>query len=397
MAYVGYAVGRVSFFTRRSVAPPLAPTLNKALAPSHAQSSAHLSSDDIGASMHQLFAIGAYEQAASLSTATIVGGMGTSQHVPYGTTERDSLPSASAPYFRGFLQGTALSCIKVGRSPIHSRGLFTTEALPRGTRVLVAPQRTYMDAAQLLILLADTHKQLPDTLHYTHPTGSLMELVTQPLPHHLMNHSCEPNCCCGLSKEFWPSGKTASSSCEIEEIMNRIENFPHFEDANSFFTTRDVPAGSELTISYSHRVAPVFYGENPSARYFSVCHCGSPNCRHFVYKPTDEALRYLGKNAGSSVNKKKLLSSFISRGVTATPAAGNVCSFQESTMRNIEELLSLGYDDETVILGLLPSRVPLIKYMSTHLLDSCRTATKRDILVCYRHVFKLLNEAAPLD
>ncbi|CBH11588.1 hypothetical protein, conserved [Trypanosoma brucei gambiense DAL972] len=419
MAYVGYTMGRVSFYTRYSVAPPLSTSGGNSTRRHyrHQEATQHrqhpspvllrtsLSSPmDVEASIQQLIAAGAYAQAAALSTTTVHQAECANSRESLTASDNSGTVSAGniflenlngTPYFRGLLQGTTLDCIRVGSSPIHSRGLFTTKALPRSTRVVVAPQRTYMDAAQLVLLLGDTHTRLPDTFHYTHPTGSLMELVTQPLPHHLMNHSCEPNCCCGLSKEFWPAAAATGEYSECKEVLSRIENFPYFGDANSFFTTRDVPAGSELTISYSHRVAPLFYGENALKKYFVVCRCGSSNCRHFVYKQTDEVSQYFAGRKHCK-DKNGILSRFICNGGNNVRVNGNR-NIGDDSIKEVGKLLRMGYDDETVFLSLLSSRKPLLRYMQAHLAASRRSATKRELLMCYRHVFKFLNEASPVD
>lgn len=93
----------------------------------------------------------------------------------------------------------------LGRSAIHGRGLFTAVDLPCGTCVFTESQRTLLATPSYLRLLSDTRERLPDTWHYTHPSGALRELVTQPQPHHVMNHSCAANVCSGLSRAFWPA------------------------------------------------------------------------------------------------------------------------------------------------------------------------------------------------
>ncbi|KEG07441.1 hypothetical protein DQ04_09791010 [Trypanosoma grayi] len=343
MAYVRYGVGRVSFYTRHSNAPPLpaAATVTDGRETSTA--------------LRQLIEMGAYGQAAAATAAAERG----------GTTSSGSNSAGETPLFRGLLHGVTLDCVRVGLSKIHSRGLVASRDIPRGTRIITEPQRSFMDAANFVPLLADTHTRLPDTWHYTQPSGVLLELVTQPQPHHLMNHSCDPNVCAGLSRDFWPAA-AAAAAAGSRELLDRIEHFPHFDDPNSFFTTRDVQAGEELTLSYAHRVAPLFHGEDPLQKFFVVCRCGSGVCRHFVYRPPEAVARHL--------------------------ATRPKCS---DAIEELAQLLRLGFDDETVMLSLLSSRAPLLAYMRAHLAASRRTTTKGELLMCYRHVFKLLNEAAP--
>ncbi|KAF5224474.1 hypothetical protein ECC02_002417 [Trypanosoma cruzi] len=358
MAYIRYSVGHVSFYTRKSVAPPLSTSSSATTKTSSLSSNCSVSSTSI----QHLIEMGAYEQAAAAFAAEKVDI--SSSHC-----------GVNAPLFRGILHGKALDCLYVGLSSIHSRGLMTSRDIPRGTRIVTEPQRSYMDAANFLPLLADTHIRLPDTWHYTHPSGVLLELVTQPLPHHIMNHSCDPNVCSGLSRQFWPAAIASHNA----ELLNRIQSFPHFDDPNSFFTTRDVPAGGELTLSYAHRVAPLFSGEDPLQKFFVMCRCGSPMCRHFLYRPTDEVMRYVSQLSRSWSGGKKRR-----KGI-------------HDEADDISRLLQLGFDDETVLLSLLPSRTQLMAYMRTHLASSRRTVSKGQLLACYRHVFKLLNEAAPKE
>ncbi|RNF26342.1 methyltransferase [Trypanosoma conorhini] len=356
MAYVGYGIGRVSFYTRQSLAPPLPSPVSSSTWPGLASSTAS------SAAVQHLIEMGAYEQAA---TAAAAG----------GGLQSAASGGVDVPLFRGILHGTALECLYVGLSPIHSRGLMTTRDLPRGTRIITEPRRSYMDAANFVPLLADTHVRLPDTWHYTHPSGTLLELVTQPLPHHLINHSCDPNVCSGLSREFWPAAAASANA----ELLDRIRGFSHFEDPNSFFTTRDVPAGSELTLSYAHRVAPLFSGEDPLQKFFMLCRCGSPTCRHFVYRPPDDVMRHLTRRPRRW------------RGGSSSRKGRN----HDDDDDDVASLLRLGFDDETVLLSLLPSRARLLAYVRTHLAPSRRTVAKGRLLASYRHVFKLLNEAAP--
>lgn len=300
--------------------------------------------------------------------------------------------------FRGVLSGKTLGCIYVGRSAIHGRGLFTSKALPRGTRVIAEPQRAFLDAVGFLRLLADTKERLPDTWHYTHPTGTLRELVTQAQPHHFLNHSCDANVCSGLSPLFWsavPADGGASHSnssgdmpCNVcdAELRERFRNWEHFSDPNSFFLTRDVAAGEELTLNYSRRIDRLYNGDSLSSSNsvshcgLQACHCGQPACRHFIYTPEKELLLANQREA-------------------------------EPPWERLHRLLQCGFDDETVLLSLAfpSSREPVVRYLNNELsLDGGRDPvpapshvverhllSKRAILLSYRHVFRVLNETAP--
>ncbi|RNF00744.1 hypothetical protein TraAM80_07426 [Trypanosoma rangeli] len=106
-----------------------------------------------------------------------------------------------------------------------------------------------------------------------------------------------------------------------------------------------------------------------------LCRCGSSMCSHFTYRPSDDVMRYL-------TTRTRLW-------------RGGFCTRRRRGDDDVASLLRLGFDDETVILSLLPSRAQLLAYMRTHLASSHRTAAKNGILACYRHVFRLLNKAAP--
>ncbi|RNF00745.1 methyltransferase [Trypanosoma rangeli] len=153
MAYVGYGIGRVSFYTRQSIAPPLSSLLSSI----GTEAQPVVPASTLSASVQHLIEMRAYEQAAAAATA----GVGGNSSSAFGSVE--------VPRFRGILHGKALVCLYVDPSPIHNRGLITTRDLPRGTRIITEPQRSYMDAANFVPLLADTHARLPDTWHYTTP------------------------------------------------------------------------------------------------------------------------------------------------------------------------------------------------------------------------------------
>lgn len=189
----------------------------------------------------------------------------------------------------------------VGRSAIHGRGIFAGVPLPRGTRlplsgwwvhpppfssheraeeshpsdpalllpsspVFFSSPRCFLPGPSYVLIFSDTYERLPDTLHYTHPTGKWLEVLLSqgetpnPLPplsftharrsscstsavdsatpslqgrgsaphftspasflttgrynypsfsHALLNHSCEANVCSGLSTVFWPAALAA--------------------------------------------------------------------------------------------------------------------------------------------------------------------------------------------
>lgn len=281
------------------------------------------------------------------------------------------------------------SALYIGRSAIHGRGIFASVPLPRGTRLplsgwWIAPPSTsksssavgveqaqhpsscmrfssftrcFLPGPSHMCVFSDTYERLPDTLHYTHPTGKWLEVLLSqgdtptsiPLSsatfvssatsdqadgskvasrrntlvgsgshrsfsHALLNHSCAPNVCSGLSTVFWPAALAAdycngvrsflqsspreglasmspavnvtamaakarlvshippvshsvSSSALSLSWFTKIATFEGFHDPNAFFTTRDIQANEELTIDYGCRVAPLY--TTARRRYFS--------------------------------------------------------------------------------------------------------------------------------
>lgn len=249
---------------------------------------------------------------------------------------------ASFPYshstweaMRGKMQHT--NALYVGRSAIHGRGIFSAIALPRGTRlplsgwwsppsssattssppVFHALPRCFLPGPSHTLLFSDTYERLPDTLHYSHPTGKLLEVLfsqgdttlssgsslsptqTSPeagghcLSHVFLNHSCEASVCSGLSKCFWAAALAADHCVRHAVPKNSVPppffhtpanrktpdtgssspsspfafplswstkmcEFSGFDDPNAFFTTRDIRPHEELTIDYGCRVAPLY-------------------------------------------------------------------------------------------------------------------------------------------
>lgn len=354
-AYAAYVKGGVTLFTRRRVGPPIKPE-----------------------------AAGGRSEMAAAGPATF------------------SAPPQPAPTTSdGLLHAHALDCLYIGQSPIHSRGLFTSKALPRGTRVISAPRRSLLLAPDFLKLLADTHEKLPDTWYYTQPTGSVVELVTQAQPHHLLNHSCQPNVCSGLSPCLWAAAALAdgvprqhATRTPQASWTERLTRWPHFADANSFFVTRDVAAGEELTLDYSTRMAPMYAGERArawQARNWLTCRCGQPGCRYYVYRPSADVADYV-------------------RALRSARLAATQQRRAHEPLQVIAELMALGFDDELVLLSYGGRCADVVAYVHGRPLPSLsqpgtplssgidvevRRCTKSALLMNYRHVFHLLNETVP--
>lgn len=429
-AYAAYVRGSVTLFTRHRVGPPLSSSNSDALETDTWKSNAQEPQQQ--QQQHQSNEEGVRGVSVPAAAAAAVG---------------------DAP----LLQAHALPCLYIGQSRIHSRGLFTRVALRKGTRILAEPHRSLLLGPHFLTLLADTHEKLPDTWHYTQPTGSVVELVTQAQPHHLMNHSCNANVCSGLSRVFWPaamltaqrtpdprrqqqqrqqSGQEERTPVPVD-VHERLTQWSCFADANSFFVTRDVAAGEELTLDYSTRMAPLFAGETRHgvrAQGWLLCRCGQPCCRHYVYRTSPEAATFLQSLRQHSRHSKKSSAATArgNRGTQSTPPSlqprqqqhdddddvlmggvrGSAAAVDlQDPLHVMARLLELGFDDELVLLSYAGQPADVVAYVYGQPLPSFaadgavpigidatqRRVSKRELLLSYRHVFHLLNEAAPVD
>jgi uncharacterized protein len=132
--------------------------------------------------------------------------------------------------------------LRVGRSPIAGRGLFTTEDLAADTVVLRLGGRllgTHELTALLDVARADTGGGYVDSITVYEDRQLVLPSGTTA---HWCNHSCDPN--------LWHVGPY--------EIAAR----------------RPVSAGEELTVDY---------GTHSGAEGFRMrCTCGSPECRREV-------------------------------------------------------------------------------------------------------------------
>ncbi|KAG5509827.1 hypothetical protein JKF63_07472 [Porcisia hertigi] len=476
-AYVAYVKGAVMIFTRRRVGPPLAMVK---------ESDVSFNEENLcggGRTAHSQGSPSHCEDSLSREDALLAS---SRPSPPAGG------PSAADAAWRSSshdspLGEDALDCLYVGDSPIHSRGIFTARALPRGTRIIAETRRSLLLAPHFVTLLADTHERLPDTWHYTQPTGSVVELVTRAQPHHLMNHSCRANVCSGLSHTFWEAatiaaewqqhsqqsgstggGGSSSGSERVEDLhgspmgggvdggagkppswvtaasvaapshsadwMERLTRWPFFADANSFFLTRDVEAGEELTLNYSTRMAPLCVGASAcmmQSRNWLLCQCGQPCCRHYVYRPKPEVsefLRALHARQYKEGRSARLPRRHSTSGMSGGTAASNTMGVWDP-VHVMAKLLELGFDDELVLLSYAASSADIVAYVYGQPLPSLqrrsttlpgvsspplspwlarapstvqegivvelRRVSKRHLLSDYRHVFRRLNETAP--
>ena len=136
--------------------------------------------------------------------------------------------------------------LKIGRSRLGGRGVFTTRAVPKGTLLLeyLGERISHAEAGERYYAAAK-----PDAfvLLFTVDRKVVIDGGVGGRAARYVNHSCEPN-------------------CEADEIGGRI-----------FITSiRDIPAGAELTYDYNLE-APSPLPRDWRARY--ACRCGTPRCR----------------------------------------------------------------------------------------------------------------------
>jgi hypothetical protein len=333
-----------------------------------------------------------------------------------------SSSSSTATKSLGFLAECHPS-LYIGRSAIHGRGVMTRTAIKKGTRIITVPELSFMDAVQFLIGCSDTHKRLPGTLHYSLPTGRFREFIQGAHAHHFMNHSCRSNVCTGLSSQWWWEATNEGAGGGMVGVMEeRMRTFPHFDDPNSFFTSRDVEAGEELTLDYYGRFGHVTHprraasanaeSSNPLAQRESArgtarvggnwllsmmksaasrdsttsddigtvlndCRCGQPQCRGDIFPRTPVMLPQ--------------------RTVRDVYSQAEYCVGSEKVLIDL---------DESMLVSTLRAPSAVTSYISSNLHAThdetsrrCRwkrqTSSKRSLLVNYRHVFQELNLLEP--
>jgi SET domain-containing protein len=124
--------------------------------------------------------------------------------------------------------------LRIGRSPIHSTGVFALEAIPLG--------RPVIEYTGKRITLAQASRLDPRQDRYLVKLGqhSLLDGRVGGSGAELVNHCCDPNL-----------------------VAKRVKGHV------LFYSRRSIRAGEELTLWYCY---PVKITRIP-------CHCGSPKCR----------------------------------------------------------------------------------------------------------------------
>lgn len=337
----------------------------------------------------------------------------------------------------------------VGKSSIHGRGVFTATDLPRGTALPLDPMNTrcFLTAPTYLMLLSDVVEQrLPDVLHYTHPSGRLLEYLTPPgrRPHHaLMNHSCSPCVTSGLSSCFWSAARAADDVLLFRQqqesmmparrtpvaspvavppsvvLWRERMTWPGFHNPNAYFLTRDVKAHEELTISYEACTAPLYACASAATttqrgrrrrrrRHQSLsllterCRCGAQNCRLWVRG----GVRSSAASSTAARREEEDEEAVISRSCPG--------GYSSDDWKAAVRGLSAGMTNEVALLSLLPTPAPLLAYLqgrpplpchedtntASLVLPPLITSTavrKSDFLLSYRSVIEHMNRVGPTE
>jgi hypothetical protein len=214
--------------------------------------------------------------------------------------------------YERFWSGAARGLTLLGLSPIHGRGLFALNDIPKGTLV-ISPRRTRVfDAVSYTLLVGRDVILQAKYGHYAHHTGGMFVPPMDATPQNIVNHSCTPNLRAGF--RFAPERKAAEYIAEADEnqidrdgnVVARYREDPMDVnrrvtlDPHALVASRDIKRGEELTIDYAARVAPSYPGElggvvgGPSATTY-VCRCGSAYCRGVLQKGA-EAWRFYRTN-----------------------------------------------------------------------------------------------------
>jgi SET domain-containing protein len=136
--------------------------------------------------------------------------------------------------------------VRVGRSPIHGKGLYAKRKIPRGTRVIEYTGERIPLARLLVEVSAGSATEVytfqlnPSTMIDGSRGGNEARLI---------NHSCDPNC---------------------EAYV--------FDERVYVYALRDIVRGEELTFDY--QLTPALKGRPQRGNKTAyLCCCGSPKCR----------------------------------------------------------------------------------------------------------------------
>jgi len=130
--------------------------------------------------------------------------------------------------------------IEVGESGVHGRGVYATQFIPKGTRVIeYTGQRISSESAP-------DDESNPHTFNFGLESGEVINPEIGGNDARWINHCCDPN-------------------CEAIEEDGRI----------FIYAIRDIEPGQELFYDYAMEIDEPITEE--TKRKFA-CHCGSSNC-----------------------------------------------------------------------------------------------------------------------
>jgi len=131
--------------------------------------------------------------------------------------------------------------IEVRESSVHGRGVYATQVISEGTRIIeYTGQRVSWEAAP-------DDENDPHTFNFGLENGEVINPEIEGNDARWINHCCDPN-------------------CEAIEEDNRI----------FIYAMRDIEAGEELFYDYAMEIDEPITEE--LKRKFA-CHCGASNCR----------------------------------------------------------------------------------------------------------------------
>ena len=131
--------------------------------------------------------------------------------------------------------------IKVRKSGVHGRGVYATQFIPEGTRIIEYTGERVSEEA------APNDEDNPHTFNFGLENGEVINPEIGGNDARWINHCCDPN-------------------CQAIEEDNRI----------FIYAMCDIEAGEELFYDYAMEIDEPITEE--SKRKFA-CHCGASNCR----------------------------------------------------------------------------------------------------------------------
>jgi len=144
------------------------------------------------------------------------------------------------------------SAIEVRNSPLHGLGVFATEHIPKGTRIIeylgervshAEADRRYDDKDE-----NDNH-----TFLFIVDARTVIDAGVDGNAARFVNHGCDPNC---------------------ESVIEKRRVFIE--------AIRDIAPGEELTYDYQIQREP---DDPPDVDAVFACRCGAPNCRGSMLWP----------------------------------------------------------------------------------------------------------------